>query len=207
MGRSRKLVILAGAAAATVAVLRQGRQAAQGHTVPRGILVGHAGAYDALSRLLLGPLIDGIAADVAAVSPDGARVLEVGCGPGHLSIRLAHQHGLEMTGLDLDPAMIAAPEPTPTGQGIVGGTDHRSWWATWPRWRSPTGRLTWWSAPCRCTTGPTPRPARPRSAASCAQAAGRWSGTFGPASGPICSDHATPTCPIRSPTPVALGFG
>jgi SAM-dependent methyltransferase len=107
MGRFRKLVILAGAAAATVAVLRHGRHSAQGHTVPGGILVGHAGAYDALSRLLLGPLTDGIAADVAAAVPDGARVLEVGCGPGHLSIRLARQHGLAMTGLDLDPAMIA----------------------------------------------------------------------------------------------------
>jgi len=75
--------------------------------VAGGILIGHAGAYDTLSRLLLGPLIDGIAADVAAVAPAGARVLEVGCGPGHLSVRLAGQHRLEVTGLDLDPAMIA----------------------------------------------------------------------------------------------------
>ena len=106
MIRPRNLVILAGAAAAAVAVLRHGRRAARGHTVAGGILIGHAGVYDTLSRLLLGPLIDGIAADVAAVAPAGARVLEVGCGPGHLSVRLAH-HGLAVTGLDLDPAMIA----------------------------------------------------------------------------------------------------
>jgi SAM-dependent methyltransferase len=101
------LAILAGAAAAAAAVLRHGRRAARGHTVAGGILIGHAGVYDTLSRLLLGPLIDGIAADVAAVAPAGAQVLEVGCGPGHLSMRLARQHGLDVTGLDLDPAMIA----------------------------------------------------------------------------------------------------
>jgi SAM-dependent methyltransferase len=103
MGRPRRFVILLAAAAAAV---RHGRRTARGHRVPGGILIGHAGAYDALSRLLLGPFVGRIAADVAAVAPDGARVLEVGCGPGHLSIRLARQHGLEVTGLDLDPAMI-----------------------------------------------------------------------------------------------------
>jgi SAM-dependent methyltransferase len=107
MVQPRKLVLLAGAAAATVAVLRHGRHATRGHQAPGGILIGDAVVYDALSRLLLGPLVKRIAADVAAVAPDGAQVLEVGCGPGRLSIRLARQHGLEVTGLDLDPAMIA----------------------------------------------------------------------------------------------------
>jgi SAM-dependent methyltransferase len=107
MVRPRKLMILAGAAAAAGAVVRHGRHATHGHPMPGGILVGDAVVYDTLSRLLLGPFVARIAADVATVAPEGARVLEVGCGPGHLSIRLARQHGLEMTGLDLDPAMIA----------------------------------------------------------------------------------------------------
>src|SRR6266540_2630623 len=106
VARRRTLVILLGAAAAAVAVVRHGRGAATGRRVPGGILIGDAVVYDALSRLVLGSLFGRIAADVAAVAPDGARVLEVGCGPGHLSIRLARQHGLDVTGLDLDPAMI-----------------------------------------------------------------------------------------------------
>ena len=107
MVQPRKLLILAGAAAAAIAVMRHGRHAARGHKVPGGILVGDAGVYDTMSRLLLGPLVDRIAADVATVAPDGAQILEVGCGPGHLSIRLARQHGFDVTGLDLDPAMVA----------------------------------------------------------------------------------------------------
>jgi ubiquinone/menaquinone biosynthesis C-methylase UbiE len=106
MVRPRKLAILTGAAAAAVAVMRHGRRAAGGHRVPGGMLISDAVVYDTLSRLLHGPLVERIAADVAAVAPGGARVLEVGCGPGHLSIRLA-RHGVEVTGLDLDPAMIA----------------------------------------------------------------------------------------------------
>jgi ubiquinone/menaquinone biosynthesis C-methylase UbiE len=107
MVRPRTLAVLAGATAAAVAALRYGRHATRGHQVPGGILIGHAGRYDTLSRLLLSPLVKRIAADVAAVAPASAQVLEVGCGPGHLSIRLARHHGLEVTGLDLDPAMIA----------------------------------------------------------------------------------------------------
>jgi SAM-dependent methyltransferase len=113
MGRPRKLVMRLGAvaaAAAGVAVVRHGRGAARGREEQGGILIGDAAASDAMSRLLFGSFFGPIAADVAAVAsataPEGARVLEVGCGPGHLSVRLARRHGLDTTGLDLDPAMI-----------------------------------------------------------------------------------------------------
>jgi ubiquinone/menaquinone biosynthesis C-methylase UbiE len=51
---------------------------------------------------LFGP----IAADVAATAPDGAAVLEVGCGSGPLSVRLAMDHGLRVIAFDIDPNEI-----------------------------------------------------------------------------------------------------
>jgi ubiquinone/menaquinone biosynthesis C-methylase UbiE len=123
MGRPRTFAILLGAAAAGVAVARHLRSAATGRRVPGGILIGDAAAYDALSRLLLGSLFRPVAAEVAAVAPAGALVLEVGCGPGHLSIRLARRHGLVVTGLDLDPAMIERARANANRAG--GGDDRR----------------------------------------------------------------------------------
>lgn len=112
MPRPRTLVLAAGAgvtalaALAALAVARHLRGMGQGVEAPGGILIRDANAYDTASRLLLGRLFRAIAADVAAEAPAGATVLEVGCGPGHLSTRLARDHGLAVTGLDLDPAMI-----------------------------------------------------------------------------------------------------
>jgi SAM-dependent methyltransferase len=120
MVQARKLAILAGAAAAALVVMRHGRHGARGHQVPGGILIGDAVLYDSLSRLLLGPFLARIAADVAAAAPDGARVLEVGCGPGHLSTRMG-RHGFEVTGLDLDPAMIARAQANASRAGNRGG--------------------------------------------------------------------------------------
>jgi SAM-dependent methyltransferase len=124
MGRPRRLVIpLAAAAAAALALARHLRRSHTGRRVPGGVLIGDPAVYDAVAhRLLLGPFLRRIAADVAAGAPDGARVLEVGCGPGRLSVLLARRHGLEVTGIDLDPAMI---ERARANAARPGGGDRR----------------------------------------------------------------------------------
>jgi ubiquinone/menaquinone biosynthesis C-methylase UbiE len=113
------LVILFGVAAVTRTVMRHLHGPATGRTVPGGTLISDAVVYDTASRLLLGSLFRGIADDVADVAPENAQVLEVGCGPGHLSIQLARRDGLAVTGLDLDPAMIehARANAGPSGEG------------------------------------------------------------------------------------------
>jgi SAM-dependent methyltransferase len=108
MGRPRSsLLVLLVAAAVAAIVTHMYRRAASGRRVRGGILIGDARAYDRLShRLLLGSFFGRIAADIDTKAPAGARVLEVGCGPGHLSIRMVRQLGLDVTGLDLDPEML-----------------------------------------------------------------------------------------------------
>jgi SAM-dependent methyltransferase len=206
MVRPRKLMLVAGAAAAAVAVMRHGRHAARGHQVPGGILVGDAVVYDTLSRLLLSPLVKRIAADVAAVAPDGARVLEVGCGPGHLSTRLA-RHGFDVTGLDLDPAMIARARANTDRRD--NGDQHRPSFLVGDvaSLAFPDGSFDLVVSTLSMHHWADPAAGWPRSAASCASAPGRSSGTSGPASDRICSDHATRTWLTRPTTPVALRCG
>lgn len=118
MGRLRAVLMLIGAAAA-IAVTRHGLRAAGGHRAPRGALVRDARAYNAFSRRLLGSFYEQIADDVAETAPAKARILEVGCGPGHLSIQLARRHVLEVTGIDLDPAMIGQAHANATRSGGI----------------------------------------------------------------------------------------
>lgn len=97
----RSAMIMLGAAA--TAVLAAARHGGSGRHVAGGIMMKDAARYDLQTRLLMGTFFDGVAADIDA--RDGDRVLEVGCGPGHLSGRLARR-GLVVSGIDLDPAMI-----------------------------------------------------------------------------------------------------
>lgn len=126
MSRRRTVAILAGAATAAAALVRHGRGAATAPKVAGGILIGDAVVYDTISGVLLGSFFRGIAANIATIAPTGARVLEVGCGPGRLSIRLA-RHGFDVTALDLDPAMIERARANAAhGAGVgVGGDEGR----------------------------------------------------------------------------------
>ena len=93
------------AAVSAAALLLHRRAGSLGQPAAGGVLIGDAAAYDRLTGWLLGSFYDGIAADIAATVPLGASVLDVGCGPGHLTRRLAAL-GLDATGSDLDPAMV-----------------------------------------------------------------------------------------------------
>lgn len=121
MKRYGLVALVAVAASGAIVLARRTRHVASGRMVAGGILMSDAAGYDRLSRLIFGGLFRGIAADVVATAPVGAKVLEVGCGPGLLSVRLAGTHGLDVTGLDLDPAMIERAQAnaarSPAGDG------------------------------------------------------------------------------------------
>ncbi len=119
MSRRRTMALMLGGAAAAVAVLRHTRGPA-GLERPGGIVMGDAARYDSFSGVVLGSFYDSVAADVAAAAPTAGRVLDVGCGPGHLANRLARDHGFEVTGLDLDPMMVERARAN-ADLGVVAG--------------------------------------------------------------------------------------
>gem|GEM_PF-834045 len=111
MARRRSAIVLAamgGGLAAAVAVSRFGRArlGAARQSMARSSMPS-ARSYELASRIFFRPVFEHIARTVAATAPAEAAVLDIGCGPGHLAIRLAHQRaGLRVIGADLDPAMI-----------------------------------------------------------------------------------------------------
>jgi SAM-dependent methyltransferase len=67
----------------------------------------NAAGYDVASRVFLGPVYARLAAAIDDLAPRGAGVLDLGCGPGHLTVRLGRRRpDLRITGADVDPAMV-----------------------------------------------------------------------------------------------------
>jgi len=64
-------------------------------------------SYDLIAHWLFDDRYRAIASAIAAEVPAGAKLLDVGCGPGEVLARLATiAPAIEATGVDVDPAMI-----------------------------------------------------------------------------------------------------
>jgi SAM-dependent methyltransferase len=63
----------------------------------------------------------------AGFSPEGAKILDIGCGPGSLSIPLA-QAGSEVTALDISSGMLERLRETAEQEGLRIRTIESSWW-------------------------------------------------------------------------------
>ena len=67
--------------------------------------------------------LDGEARLVDAMAPRAARILDAGCGPGRVGGWLT-RHGHDVTGVDLDPTLVAAAqEDHPGPRWLVGSLD------------------------------------------------------------------------------------
>ena len=62
--------------------------------------------------------LDGEARAVDALVERGARILDVGCGPGRVSVALA-QRGHRVYGIDIDPVLIAEAERVARRSGLA----------------------------------------------------------------------------------------
>jgi len=113
----RRLLTILGIVAVVATIVHLLRRPA-GRANAEGVLISDATGYDRVSGALLGTFYDGVAADAAATVRPGGRVLDIGAGPGQLADRLA-AHGLAVTAVDLDPAMVARAQERLAGRADV----------------------------------------------------------------------------------------
>jgi ubiquinone/menaquinone biosynthesis C-methylase UbiE len=93
-------------AVVTAAVVGRDRWHAAQANIRRYSMPG-ARSYDLVARLLFRSRYEAIAEAIAVGVPAGSRLLDVGCGPGEVLVRLATlAPGIDATGLDVDAAMI-----------------------------------------------------------------------------------------------------
>ncbi len=96
-----------------------GGGAAPGHAVVVG---RHAQLYDRVAaRWVLGGLYRAVAAEVSAVLPSNAAVLDVGTGPGRLLVEVAGRRpDLRLVGVDPSPDMVARARRRARAAGLLG---------------------------------------------------------------------------------------
>lgn len=81
--------------------------------------------YDRVAGCLLVGLYDQVARETAVACPSG-EVLDVGCGPGHVAMRLAEiAPGLRVTGVDISPAMVEIAARHAEERGLAGRVGFR----------------------------------------------------------------------------------
>ncbi|MGH3649006.1 MAG: class I SAM-dependent methyltransferase [Micromonosporaceae bacterium] len=90
------------------------------HAHPRKGAFHHPGPYDKIAGRHARRLHARVATDVAAAGiPDGARVLDVGTGPGRVPLAIAEQApGLRVEGIDLSEEMIEYARRLATDAGV-----------------------------------------------------------------------------------------
>jgi ubiquinone/menaquinone biosynthesis C-methylase UbiE len=125
MSSKRPILVLAvaGIAAAGAAVALRPAVARTRRSVETSSSPG-ARAYDLIAGAVLGGYYDDIAADCAvtldAAGVQGASILEIGPGPGHLAERLLDLlPGARWTGIDIDPSMLATADAKLRRRGLT----------------------------------------------------------------------------------------
>jgi ubiquinone/menaquinone biosynthesis C-methylase UbiE len=67
----------------------------------------HGETYDRYTARIFGGIHKRVAEDVAAAAPEGAAVLDAGCGSGRLAVLIARRRpDLQVRGVDLEPGMV-----------------------------------------------------------------------------------------------------
>lgn len=125
MGRVRASLVLVAATAAIAAVAagRHFRGTAGAHGSRAGTLMGDAATYDTVTRLALQTqvVLQGRRRRCRGRGSAGGRLLEIRFGPGHLSARMTREHGVNVTGVALDPAMVVRARANAEVARNVGG--------------------------------------------------------------------------------------
>jgi SAM-dependent methyltransferase len=80
-----------------------------------------AAFYDIGAACLLSGFYRAVADDLAATAPGAVRILDLGCGPGRLTVEFARRwEAATIVGLDIDPAMLDRARARAAAGGVEG---------------------------------------------------------------------------------------